>query len=340
MNDDRAHGPIDKLFTRRVGPEYCFFCAQPIHAKTSTEEHVIPRWVQQRFNLWNKRLTLLNGTTINYKHLTVPCCIDCNTQRLQPIESKLSAATLVGSAAVRDIGRESLFVWLGKIVYGLLYKQTQLPAKRALADSPPIMSARGILDFQKDIYFLQFARGEVRFPNGLPASIFVFETQAGDHPDLQWDYCDSIPTLVVGVKVGKVGIVAVLRDGGAQQVCEKEYMELSPHPLHPLQFRELFAQIVYRSRLYNRVPKYMIVLEPCHVVIRIPDGTGGPIFDQAHAEDYAKILSEYTGIPLNDLFRPPDGVHTWLRDAAGIPVYLPLREYRFLPRRLRPKVGS
>ena len=41
-------------------------------------EHIIPRWMQRRFDLFNETLTLINGTRIPYRQLTIPCCESCN----------------------------------------------------------------------------------------------------------------------------------------------------------------------------------------------------------------------------------------------------------------------
>ena len=63
----------------------CFACGGK--ADDGVGEHVIPRWVQRRFDLSSKLLTLINGTRIPYRQLTVPCCLSCNNGFLREIEN-------------------------------------------------------------------------------------------------------------------------------------------------------------------------------------------------------------------------------------------------------------
>jgi hypothetical protein len=78
--------------------------------------------LQKRFTLWDHRITLTNGTDIQYKNLTVPCCLDCNGKYLSGIEKAVEAATLKGYDAVAALDPMTLYLWLGKILYGIFYR--------------------------------------------------------------------------------------------------------------------------------------------------------------------------------------------------------------------------
>jgi hypothetical protein len=68
-----------------IAAKRCFACGGS--SSSGSGEHVIPKWLQHECRLFDERLTLLNGTYIPYRNLTVPCCIDCNTGFLSNIES-------------------------------------------------------------------------------------------------------------------------------------------------------------------------------------------------------------------------------------------------------------
>src|SRR5262249_3025796 len=93
----------------------CFICACVLDDTNRTAEHVVPRWLQERFSLWNKRLFLLNGTSIPYRQLTIPCCFECNNQRLCPLENRISNAIATGYEAIRQLPPLDLFRWFAKI---------------------------------------------------------------------------------------------------------------------------------------------------------------------------------------------------------------------------------
>jgi len=60
-----------------IAEKRCFACGGP--PSTGIGEHVIPLWLQNKLSLFDEQLTLLNGTRIPYRKLTVPCCANCNT---------------------------------------------------------------------------------------------------------------------------------------------------------------------------------------------------------------------------------------------------------------------
>ncbi len=63
----------------------CAFCGQP----AETDEHVIPKWLQNHFDLFDQRLLLWNGTTMPYRQAIVPACLGCNRDRFSPLEKRI-----------------------------------------------------------------------------------------------------------------------------------------------------------------------------------------------------------------------------------------------------------
>lgn len=67
----------------------CFLCGVSLSADNRTDEDVFPQWLLHKFDLWNKRLTLLNGTTIPYRQIRIPCCGSCNNNHLSKLENRI-----------------------------------------------------------------------------------------------------------------------------------------------------------------------------------------------------------------------------------------------------------
>ena len=57
----------------------CFLCGSDLKSENYSVEHIFPKWLQNKFRLWNQELILLNGTAIKYRRLTIPCCKNCNS---------------------------------------------------------------------------------------------------------------------------------------------------------------------------------------------------------------------------------------------------------------------
>jgi hypothetical protein len=305
---------------RRFGRSTCFLCGGRLTAENRTDEHVFPKWVQHRFSLWDQKLTLLNGTQIPYRSLTIPCCRTCNGKHLSPVENAVKKTTLKGHKAVAALDPVTLFLWLGKIFYGLLYKELFLVRDRKSGRKTPIVSKDLMKAFSLHQLFLQAARLPFKFQPALPASIFVFKIDTPSDKRFQWDFRDSLHMMTVACRIGEVGLLAALQDGGAQRdskdVFWKRYQKYRLHPLH---FTELSAAFFYSASLVNRVPKFLILESvPVQAVQNPLQGLSSkPIFDNWDQETFARLLSWMTGLPLEQVFTPPKGVISWLHDSKG-----------------------
>jgi hypothetical protein len=157
----------------------CFLCAADLKTTGHTDEHVVPTWAQRRFDQWDQRVVLLNGTSIAYRQLTVPCCADCNKYRLKPIEDSLAQTVGSGRMAVLALGPKLLFLWLGKIFYWILYRELLLLADRRDSTSSTIITADFLRQYEIHRFFLQQARELVELKDFQPGSLFVFDVKSG-----------------------------------------------------------------------------------------------------------------------------------------------------------------
>lgn len=317
-----AH-PIELIFSpsegRSLGRDVCFLCGATLPPEHNTDEHVIPKWVQHRFKLWDQKLALLNKTVIPYRMLTIPCCKECNSVHLARIEDRVQQAVAAGVQAVREVDELTLFVWLGKIFYGLLYREHLLKFDRSSPSSDPIVPAEVVEQFALHHKFLQAARIPFDFIPETPASIFIFETLPPANTQAQFDLLDSLFTLSISIRLGTVGLIASLQDGRAAKLSF-DYSEFNKIPLHPAQFSEVTARVFYDASRRIRVPKFLIGEDGSRVqVVQAPLGglSGGPLFSEGNMTEYAKVLAHCTHFPLEMLHPVPDKVISWLRDSNG-----------------------
>ena len=170
----------------------------------------------------------------------------------------------------------------------------------------------------------------MQFVGFQPGSILIVNTHEPDDPQLGWDFRDELRTMSLACRIGKVGIISVLQDGGAQEP-RFPALKLARRKLHPIQFTEVIAQVTYTAMLFNRIPKYIIGDGNPTFVIQSPLGglSGKPIFDDWNQEHYAQVLCQITGVPMDHLFHPPDQVWTWLRNPDGTSSSMPLRKFPY-----------
>jgi len=100
------------LSERIYSGKRCFYCGGLLRGNR-TREHVFPRWLQERFGLANQHLTLLNGTLIPYRQLTVPCCQTCNNVYLSKLEKRVQTLLFDSSIAAARRDLKDIYI-LGK----------------------------------------------------------------------------------------------------------------------------------------------------------------------------------------------------------------------------------
>jgi hypothetical protein len=282
----------------------CFFCGQQFEADQLTREHVFPKWLQRKLDLWDHELTLLNGTSIRYRNLTIPACAPCNGVVLSRVEDEMSRSMPGGAPKVRELGHERLFVWLAKVFFGILYAEALLPSDRAKKDSERIVSPEVLRGLEHLHFLMQAARTRYEFQSPdtkYHTSILVFPLQQHPEPDHRFMYRDDIEFGCIALRLDTVGFIMVLDSGAQEKLADAALSALYSHNLHPLQFEEITALVFTTARSFTRSPGHIIGTGGGRVqIIQMPMGglSTRPVFEGIDHALYARMLAEFTGQPL------------------------------------------
>jgi len=323
-------GIIDKIWSKHYELNFCFLCGVKFNRRISSEEHVFPKWLQEKYNLWNQRVVLLNNTKISYRYLKIPCCSNCNKKSLSKIENKIKRYSKRNFRLIKKIDKKILFYWLGKILYGILYKEMFLSSKRSDPKASSILSPEFLQRSKAHLLLLQGIRIKHEFDCFFPASLFFFETQLPAKVEEQWDFMDFYPGLGIAVRLGRTGIVAVMQDGGVQESFRNTLKDFYSVPLHPLQFREVSSLIFYRSSLFNRTPKFISSENGQKIktfLIPLQGLSKKPLFDDWDTGDYAQVLSTYVGLPKEAINPSTNEVMSWISDENDKVIFMDIKKY-------------
>ncbi len=110
--------------------------------ETDSDEHVFPKWLQNRFLLWNQKLVLPNGTNLPYRMVTVPTSKLANND-FGKIENNISRGVY---------NKDELYLWAYKLHIGMLSKHVDLKYDRSVVDSGPILDPN---DYRQDFWLFQ-----------------------------------------------------------------------------------------------------------------------------------------------------------------------------------------
>lgn len=306
--------PFERM---RFDGKHCFLCGDLLGAEM-TEEHVFPKWLQNQFNLWNKKVTLLNGTTMPYRSLTVPCCVSCNGTYLSQLENQIRAAVEVGYEAVVELDKTKLFLWLAKIVYAIKFKELFLKLDRKDSNNSLTIMTKDYLEGSYALHvMLQGVWKGIDFETSVSGhSVLVVNLHL--LKKLEFNFADNLHAHTICLQLGDVGIIAALQDFDVTAKTYGRYVDaVDGRKLHPIQFDELFAKVTYQSLLIENVPFYQFVVDknvslPIRVFV-----LNNPHIREWNQEEYFDFFRSYMrvwGEKVKLEFHPPDKVTTFMAD--------------------------
>jgi len=318
---------------------HCFLCGSVLTKENRTDEHIFPKWLQERHKLWNQRIVLLNQTQIPYRQLKIPCCSVCNGGPLSALENDIKAILTGGFLPPTADQEHRLFQWCSKILYGLLRRELTLLADRRNASVGTIVTKEFLNNLTTFHSFMTSIRRSFRFENFTPYSIFVAEALTSPESTRNFNYFDQVASmgdgfhapLTLSLQSGHYAIFCIFQDNGLQKkVFQDEFDRLEGVPLHPIQFIELACKSAYKHSKLTFSPKYLysavgddseIVVSPVNEPVGNPWGPWLNV-EYAHLFCSAAARNGFDVLEPEDFF-VGDRCSTYLFDDTGNPQRFP-----------------
>tara|TARA_R110002073_G_scaffold4833_13_gene30841 strand:+ start:2139 stop:3110 length:972 start_codon:yes stop_codon:yes gene_type:complete len=317
----------DPISLRSIDNVTCFLCGSN---EEIGKEHVFPKWLQHRHNLWNRKLVLQNNTMIDYKHLVIPCCRSCNNEHLARLEDRVKTAVEEGYDSCMNLTPLEIMQWVGKMYFGILKKELTLVSDRANDSNESILDVSLIDNYRVLHLMLQSIRTAVSMQS---AENRIFSVHVAnllsDEIEAEFDFRDSTNLLVAGIRLGSVGFIVAFHDAGLTHDTYGQYLtDVGGRKLHPSQFKELYAKVLYQNSLLNRSPKFLssVPLNPegpiSLTMLPLAWLSQLPVIGDWNQEDYAHTLAFLLGYGEDVLedpsfFSKPSLVRTWMTDQRG-----------------------
>lgn len=186
---------ITQLDEFDLNRETCFVCGKP----ATSREHIFPKWLQHKFDLWDQHIVMANKTEISYKKLVVPCCKKCNNEVFSGLENKIAN----GIESESDIWK-----WANKVHFALTLKDKFLDWDRrnpgykigdVISPSDPLEQSR---------HFLHCVSGAFQTDPDPFGSVFKFEFTSNQN----YNFVHVINSSSICISFGNRGYVVFVRD--------------------------------------------------------------------------------------------------------------------------------
>ncbi|MCB2406705.1 hypothetical protein [Hymenobacter lucidus] len=312
-------------FTGMRFAQHCFLCGTPT-PQASDSVLVFDQWLLSRYQLAGLQIKLLDQSVLAYKDLRMPCCPTCKHNHVEPLEHTVAAAVQAGPTALRTLDEKTLFLWLGKMFYGVMLLELLNELDPLAKPLYPLAENTQLLrKLQCFFEVFQALRIPIEYEDFTPASIFILETAAPEDT-MPFEYDDDLSTMTFSIKLDETVLVSCLIDNGLlRQAMGRVYRD-AQRPLHPIQVAEFKARVYYGAYLLNVVPDYYprpVQPGDTHLVFdTLIDDVTREIFNPWENSGYAQSLQEMWKrwqIPVTEIMRDPQQPLSYLYDADGQP---------------------
>ena len=318
---------------------HCPLCGRTFARFPSDEEHIFPRWLQHHHNLWTRRLNIPNLTGKFYKSVKIRICKRCNGKTFGDLEKQVAPLLKCADPfeAAAEVDDDYLALWLGKIFWLLIRKSHSVPdfrtrdlpeQNRVLPDE--LFLGALFLGMIERAYATR--KGMVCCFNGDPAvpelfyerpySLYRFRIDTRDNRFEAFDFTDSPATLGVGFRSHTLGVICLFDGGLHRRFRQPWYDFLSAEALHPIQFAEVTARMVYDETVLDDEAKRVTYfwnrgLRSVVAQHHIPR-TYNPYLQEHHDPvRLAGVIGRYTFNDPSQILAPDGGIVTCLHDTSG-----------------------
>ncbi|WP_322012996.1 hypothetical protein [Paraburkholderia sp. J12] len=257
----------------------------------------MPRWVLRHYKLFDADMTLPNGEFHHYDSYGVPCCKDCNSFLGDNVETPVSRL-LKGrfdqvAARLDDKAMLLLFIWFNLLFIKTHLKDRSLPVHRdSRKGSGKIADAYDWPDLHHihAVARAPFVGAEV--DPAVIGSIAIFpvnDPRAGE----TFDWIDLTAGKTVAIRVGEVGIVAVLDDAKMAQQAIAHILYSIDGPLTSTQLRELAARMAVANMDLQNRPVFgtALSLKAPHKVRLWAEVDPQPVFNPFDPPRFGEIMA-------------------------------------------------
>lgn len=290
-------------------PDVCFLTGHSFADNQSRYSvPVFPQWLLKRYGMEEKKMEMLGGNYMLYRDLLLPASEQA-VQAIDELDRVTQAAFEEGYEAVKALPERTLFHWMARVLYGVLYHDFTHAIReheqfRQTLRVSPLMHQK----LKNLLFMLQSLVRPMRFEGFTPWSIKICRVHVSKDV---LNYKDETKKLNFCLGMNGFGIAACLQDNGEVAKYHEDILEkIGDKVLHPAQFEELYGRFMYTNYLLRESQDYLIREEGDTVIFQLPEGNERkPLFASWDDHIFSQVLAnmwEPWGLPVDQIYKFPN----------------------------------
>lgn len=289
----------------------CFMCGASPKEKEFNEEHVIPKWILRKLDIYKLSITLPNDVKVRYDQYTVPCCKECNSFLGDEIEEEIRAAVDGGldtvNAYILKNGPWKIFLWLSLIFFKTHLKDSYLRKHLDTRKGVEPISSDYDWGLLHHIHcMIRAIQTGISISNECFGTTFVLPAKMAEHLDT-YDYRDVYAANSILLRINDIAFVAVLDDSCAAFNFFSDHFKRLNGPLSPIQLREVLSHLTLLNYKLKHRPSYHTKLDASSGEVYIAAELPESMELEEHTRDelgeilYANVFEYVDKIPNPDI---------------------------------------
>lgn len=290
-------------------PDVCFLTGQKFTENQSRYSvPVFPEWLLNRYDLNEQKMEMLGGNYMLYRDMLLPASEE-TVQAIDRLDAGTQAAFEAGYEAVKALPEITLFQWMARVMYGVLYQDLTQAIREHETQRRQLRPSALMQQKLKNLLFmLQSLIRPMRFEGFTPWSMKVCRVAVSR--DIL-NYKDETKKLNFCLGMNGFGVVACMQDNGEVAKYYSDILgKIQDQPLHPAQFEELYGRFMYANYLLREMPDYNLTEADDTVIFHLPEATESkPLFARWDDKIFAQVLAnmwEPWGLPVDQIHHFPN----------------------------------
>lgn len=287
----KLYNPFENLY---FNDQTCFLTGDDLNNEDD-KITVFPEWIMDRFDYRERKFVLMDTVnSILYKDLKIPCSPKVR-EAYNQLDREVEQAFDGGYEAMKSFDDHKLFLWISRMVYGVLYQEIDFEIKRLERREEkfkisPVLKER----FSMFHLMMQSLISPIEFSEKKPWSIEIVNL---NYSNEVFNHRDDAINLIFSLGIKGFGIIACLQDNGVLMNEQKDILaKIGDTVLHPIQFEELCAKILYLDYLLQVTPKYRLEdrSESLYIeALEVEAETDRSIFSVWDNDMFQQVLQDY-----------------------------------------------